>query len=57
MSSNFYTSSHCQYNLHTRSYLQSAPGRNVDLQYCTPRQLYCLHIWFAGLIQKIGKKA
>lgn len=56
MSSNFYTSSHCKYNLHTRSELLASPGRSLDLQYCTLRQLYCLHIWFANLIQKLGKR-
>ena len=56
MSSNFWTSSHCKYHLHTRASLQSSPGRVTDLQYGTPRQLYLLHIWFAGLIQKVGKR-
>lgn len=26
------------------------------MQYATPRQLYCLGIWFANLIQKLGKR-
>ena len=56
MSSNFYTSSHCKYHLHTRAHRLSSAGRLIDQRYCTPRQLYCLHIWFAGLIQKLGKR-
>lgn len=54
MSSNFWASSHCRYWLVNRSHLQSA--RSLDLQYATPRQLYCLGIWFTNLIQKLGKR-
>ncbi|ORX41245.1 putative general RNA polymerase II transcription factor [Kockovaella imperatae] len=54
MSSSFWSSSHCRYWLVTRSHLLAA--RSLDSQYATPRQLYCLGIWFANLIQKLGKK-
>lgn len=54
MSSNFWTSSHSRYHLHPRSSLLAS--RSLDLQYCTPRQHYCLQIYFAGLLQKLGKR-
>lgn len=54
MSSDYWASSHSLHHLHSRSSL--AASRTVDLTYSTPRQLYCLHIYFAGLLQKIGKK-
>jgi cyclin C len=54
MSSNFWHSSHSRYHLHTRTRLLSS--RSTDLRYCTPRQLYCLGIWFSNLIQKLGKR-
>jgi hypothetical protein len=54
MSSNFWHSSHARYHLHPRSRLSTA--RATDLRYCTPRQHYCLGIWFANLIQKLGKR-
>jgi cyclin C len=54
MSSDFWTSSHSLYHLHSRSSLLNS--RTLDLTYCTSRQLYCLHIYFAGLLQKLGKK-
>lgn len=54
MSSDFWTSSHSQYHIHPRSTILSS--RTLDLTYSTPRQLYCLHIFFAGLLQKLGKK-
>jgi cyclin C len=54
MSSDFWTSSHSRYHLHPRSSILAS--RSLDLTYCNPRQLYCLHIYFAGLLQKLGKK-
>ncbi|TXT05044.1 hypothetical protein VHUM_03864 [Vanrija humicola] len=54
MSSNFYTSTHANYWLLTRSELQN--GRETDLKYATHHQLYCLNIFFASLIQKLGKR-
>ena len=54
MSSNFWSSSHCRYHLHPRTVVEAA--RDLDHKYATARQLYCLGIWFAGLIQKLGKR-
>ncbi|WVQ82567.1 hypothetical protein IAT38_004697 [Cryptococcus sp. DSM 104549] len=54
MSSSFYASSHSRYWLLTRPLL--AASRETDLQYCSPRQLYCLYIYFTQLIQKLGKR-
>ena len=54
MSSNFWASSHSRYWLVTRSHLHQS--RALDLEHATPRQLYCLGIWFANLIQKLGKR-
>ncbi|WRT63298.1 uncharacterized protein IL334_000203 [Kwoniella shivajii] len=54
MSSSFWSSSHCLHWLTTRPSLLTS--RQVDLQYCTPRQLYCLYIYFIQLIQKLGKR-
>ncbi|EIW73218.1 hypothetical protein TREMEDRAFT_24507 [Tremella mesenterica DSM 1558] len=54
MSSSFWSSSHCHHWLVTRSSVAAA--RSIDLRYATPRQIYCLGIWFANLIQKLGKK-
>nr|XP_018266245.1 cyclin C [Kwoniella dejecticola CBS 10117]OBR88403.1 cyclin C [Kwoniella dejecticola CBS 10117] len=54
MSSSFWSSSHCLHWLTTRPAL--LVSRQVDLQYCTPKQLYCLNIFFAQLIQKLGKR-
>lgn len=54
MSSNFWASSHCKYWLVSRSYLDQS--KSIDLRYATPRQLSCLSIWFANLIQKLGKR-
>ena len=54
MSSNYWSSTHQLYHLHPRPDLLSA--RTIDLRYATPRQLYCLDIWFANLIQKLGKR-
>ncbi|WVW81358.1 hypothetical protein I302_103349 [Kwoniella bestiolae CBS 10118] len=54
MSSSFWSSSHCLHWLTTRPSLLIS--RQVDLQYCTPKQLYCLNIFFTQLIQKLGKR-
>ncbi|WVO16041.1 hypothetical protein L204_103706 [Cryptococcus depauperatus] len=54
MSSNFYASSHNRYWLLTRSAIYES--RKTDLKYCSPRQLYCLFIFFCQLIQKLGKR-
>ena len=54
MSSNFYTSSHNLYHIYPRPTLFKA--RAIDRLYASPRQLLCLSIWFANLIQKVGKK-
>lgn len=54
MSSNFYTSSHNLYHIYPRPTLFKA--RAIDRLYASPRQLLCLAIWFANLIQKVGKK-
>jgi len=54
MSSNFWSSSHARYWQVNRAHLHQS--RQVDLQYATPRQLYCLGIWFSNLIQKLGKR-
>ncbi|WWC67226.1 uncharacterized protein I206_101133 [Kwoniella pini CBS 10737] len=54
MSSSFWSSSHCLHWLITRPALLIS--RHLDLQYCTPKQLYCLHIFFTQLIQKLGKR-
>jgi cyclin C len=54
MSSDFYASTHSKYWLLTRDEL--ATSREVDLKYATPHQLYCLNIFFASLIQKLGKR-
>ncbi|WWD22780.1 hypothetical protein CI109_107273 [Kwoniella shandongensis] len=54
MSSSFWSSSHCAYWLVTRPYL--AQSRSIDLRYTTPQKLYCLYIFFAQLIQKLGKR-
>ncbi|ODN89661.1 cyclin C [Cryptococcus wingfieldii CBS 7118] len=54
MSSDFYTSSHNKYWLVTRPVILDA--RQTDLKYCSPRQLYCLYIFFSQLIQKLGKR-
>ncbi|WVF66637.1 hypothetical protein IAT40_001377 [Kwoniella sp. CBS 6097] len=54
MSSSFWSSSHCRYWLTTRPVILAA--RQTDLRYSTPKQLYCLYIFFAQLIQKLGKR-
>jgi cyclin C len=54
MSSNFYPSSHNLHHLHSRPSLHAA--RAIDRLYASQHQLYCLGIWFANLIQKLGKK-
>jgi cyclin C len=54
MSSDYYASTHAKYWLLTREEVDKA--REVDLKYATPHQLYCLNIFFASLIQKIGKR-
>lgn len=54
MSSNFYASTHAKYWLLTRQEL--AKARETDLKYATPHQLFCLNIFFASLIQKVGKR-
>ena len=54
MSSSFWSSSHSRYWLVNRQSLLHA--RSLDLHYASPRQLYCLGIWFANLIQKLGKR-
>jgi cyclin C len=54
MSSNFYASSHNLYHIYPRPTLYKA--RAIDRLYASPRQLLCLSIWFANLIQKVGKK-
>ncbi|KAK8844672.1 hypothetical protein IAR55_006521 [Kwoniella newhampshirensis] len=54
MSSSFWSSSHCAYWLVTRPYL--AQSRSIDLRYTSPKNLYCLYIFFAQLIQKLGKR-
>ncbi|OCF34807.1 cyclin C [Kwoniella heveanensis BCC8398] len=54
MSSSFWSSSHCRYWLTTRPAILAA--RQTDLRYSTPKQLYCLYIFFAQLIQKLGKR-
>ncbi|BEI92027.1 uncharacterized protein CcaverHIS019_0408470 [Cutaneotrichosporon cavernicola] len=54
MSSNFYTSTHAKYWLLTRAELHAS--RETDLRYATPHQRYCLNIFFASLIQKLGKR-
>lgn len=54
MSSNFWSSSHARYWQVNRAHLHQS--RQVDLQYATPRQLYCLGIWFSNLVQKLGKR-
>lgn len=54
MSSNFYCSSHNLYHIHSRPVVHRA--RAIDRLYATPHQLICLGIWFANLIQKLGKK-
>ncbi|WVR03181.1 hypothetical protein IAU60_000172 [Kwoniella sp. DSM 27419] len=54
MSSSFWSSSHCRYWLATRPSILAS--RQTDLKYCTPRQLYCLYVFFAQLIQKLGKR-
>ena len=54
MSSNFYTSSHNRYHIHPRTVVYQA--RAIDRLYASPDQLLCLSIWFANLIQKVGKR-
>lgn len=54
MSSDFYSSTHAKYWLLTRDELEQS--RQVDLKYATPHQLYCLNVFFASLIQKLGKR-
>jgi cyclin C len=54
MSSNFWTSSHASYHLHTR--LQLSTARQTDSTYATPQQLYMLRIYFSNLITKLGKR-
>lgn len=54
MSSNFYYSSHNRYHIHPRPLVHQA--RAIDRLYATPHQLVCLGIWFANLIQKLGKR-
>ncbi|KAK4688695.1 cyclin-C, partial [Tremellales sp. Uapishka_1] len=54
MSSNFWSSSHSKYWLLSRTAQEAA--RATDLRYATRRQVYCLGLWFANLIQKLGKR-
>lgn len=54
MSSNYYLSSHNRYHLHPRPLVHQA--RSVDRLYAPPHHLVCLGIWFANLIQKLGKR-
>ena len=54
MSSNFWSSSHCRFWLVSRSDILAS--RSIDSKYATPRQLYCLGIYFVSLIQKLGKR-
>ncbi|CDZ98860.1 cyclin-like protein [Phaffia rhodozyma] len=54
MAANFWASSHAKHWLFDRATLDQA--REIDLKYASKKQLACLSIHFANLLQRLGKR-